>query len=163
GVVVQRKINTFGASESGIEEKLLDLTKRGHVPEVGITASDATISLRILARAANVEEARKQIEPVEATIRERLGDFVYGVEDEELQDVVVRMLGDRRLSLATAESVTGGLVANRLTQLPGASAWFRGGVVAYDNRFKVDLLGVPQDLIDRHGAVSAEVAEAMAV
>lgn len=162
GVLVQRKINCFGAGESAVEQKLLDLTKRGHVPEVGITVSDATISLRILARAANVEEARALAAPVERTICERLGNLVFGYEDEDLQEAVVRLLGDRRLSLATAEGVTAGLVAQRIGQVPGASAWFRGGLVAYDNVVKMELLAVPRERIDAHGAVSAEVAAAMA-
>ncbi len=163
GVLVQRKINCFGAGESAVEEKLLDVTRRSHVPEVGITVSDATISLRILATAPDADAARALVAPVERTIRERLGDLVFGEEEEELQDVVLRLLGQRRLTLATAESVTGGLVAQRLVSRPGASQWFRGGIVAYDNRLKTELLGVPQSLLDEHGAVSAEVAEAMAV
>jgi nicotinamide-nucleotide amidase len=163
GVLVQRKINCFGASESGVEEKLLDLTRRGHVPEVGITVSDATISLRILARAASADEAHQQIEPVERTIRQRLGELVFGVEDEDLQDAVLRLLAEKRQTLATAEGVTAGLVAERLGRVRGASAWFRGGVVVYDNRLKTELLGVPQRLIEEHGAVSPIVAEAMAV
>jgi nicotinamide-nucleotide amidase len=163
GVLVQRKINCMGAGESTVEAKLLDLTRRGHVPEVGITVSDATISLRILARATSVEEARGQIEPVEKLIRERLGSLVFGVEDEELQDAVLRLLAERRRTLATAESVTAGLVAHCIGRVPGASDWFRGGIVAYQNRVKVELLGVPQTLIDEHDVVSGPVAEAMAV
>jgi nicotinamide-nucleotide amidase len=163
GVLVQRKINTFGAGESAVEEKLFDVTRRGHVPEVGITVGDATISLRILARAANPAEAQAQIVPVERTIRERLGELVFGVDEEDLQDAVIALLGGKRQSLSVAEGVTGGLVGERLTAVPGSSAWFRGGIIAYDNRLKVELLGVPQSLLEEKGAVCAEVAEAMAV
>jgi nicotinamide-nucleotide amidase len=163
GVLVQRKLNCFGTGESAIEQKVLDLTRRGHVPEVGITVADATISLRILARAATRAEAEAQIAPVEATIRERLGDLIFGVEDEDLQDAVHQLLADKRRTLVTAESVTAGQVAQRLGRVPGASVWFHGGIVAYDNRLKTELLAVPRQLLDEHGAVSAPVVEAMAV
>jgi competence/damage-inducible protein CinA-like protein len=163
GVLIERKINTFGGGESHIEEKLFDLTRRGQTPEVGITASDATISLRILARAATAELCRTQIDPVERTICQRLGNLVFGYDAEELQDSVVRLVAEKRQTLATAESITGGLVAQRLTQVPGASGWFRGGIIAYDARLKTELLAVPHALIEEHGIVSAPVAEAMAV
>jgi nicotinamide-nucleotide amidase len=163
GVLAQRKINCFGAGESAIEQKIMDLTRRGQSPEVGITVSDATISLRILARAANLLEAQLRIVPVEMTIRERLGSLVFGVEEEDLQDAVIGLLKERRQTVATAESVTAGLVARRLGQVPGASACLLGGIVAYDRRIKTELLGVPQSLIQKHGVISAPVVEAMAV
>ncbi len=163
GVIVERKINCFGAGESAVEEKLTDLTRRGYVPEVGITVSDATISLRIRAQASDQASALRMIQPVELTIRERLGELVFGVDDEELQDAVARLLEQKNQTLAVAESITGGLIASRLTLVPGISRYLLGGVVAYHNDFKKSLLDVPAAMLQEHGAVSAPVAEAMAL
>ena len=162
GVLLQRKINTFGMGESQIEEKLLDLTERGHVPEVGITASDAVISLRILARAESRDSARAQIQPVEAVIRERLGELVFGVEDEDLQHAIHAQFRRLGKTLACAESLTGGLIGERVASIPGASDFFLGGIIAYQNRIKEAILGVPREMLADHGEVSGEVAEKMA-
>ncbi len=162
GLIIERKLNSFGLGEAAVEEKVMDLTKRGHVPEVGITASDATISLRIFGQGQNESEAESQIAPVEAIIRERLGMLVFGVGDEELQHAVARLLATKSKTISVAESLTGGLVMYRLCQIPGISAHFLGGCVAYANEVKINQLGVPAELIQQYGAVSAEVAEAMA-
>ncbi|MFO0947555.1 MAG: competence/damage-inducible protein A [Planctomycetota bacterium] len=160
--IVRRTFRCFGAGESQIEAKLGDLTSRHRQPEVGITASQATISLHIVATAPTPEEAFAATEPDAKFIREQLGDLVVGEGDAELQSVVAQLLQEKGKTLSTAESCTGGLVGHLLTEIPGISASYMGGVVSYSNTAKMDLLGVPAELLEKHGAVSAEVAEAMA-
>ncbi len=162
GVLIQRKINTFGLGESAIEEKLFDLTRRGNDPEVGITASDAVISLRILAKGENEAAALKKIQPVEAIIRDRLGSLVFSEEEQELQDVVHLLLQNAGKTLATAESITGGLLAARITKVAGASAQYLGGFVTYTNDVKKSALGVSADLLEKYGPCSGPVTLAMA-
>jgi nicotinamide-nucleotide amidase len=161
-VVLHHKINLFGKGESEIEAQALDLTARGRNPEVGITAHDATISFRITASGATEEEARRLMEPTIALIRERFGTFVIGEGDADVAEGLYQELALNQATLATAESCTGGLVAARLTAIAGASAYYPGGVVSYSNQAKEELLGIDRRLLEAHGAVSPEVAAAMA-
>ena len=160
--IVHRKINLFGKGESEIEAEALDLTARGRVPEVGITASESTIAFRIVAEADTDEQARQLIEPTAAIIYERFGDLIVGEGTDDVVHALARELERTGLTLATAESCTGGLLAQILTSVPGMSHHYPGGLVTYSSQAKADLLGVPESLLAEHGAVSAEVAAEMA-
>jgi nicotinamide-nucleotide amidase len=128
-VIRQARVNCFGLGESAAEEMLGDVTARNRDPEVGITVHEATITLRIVAEAATADECDAKITDTKRLIRERMGDYVFGEEDEELEDVVVRMLVERGMTLATSEGATGGLIASRLTTVADSARCFAGGEV----------------------------------
>ena len=162
GVIASRTVKTFGIGESAAEALLRDLMNALHNPTLAPYAKPTGTELRITAHAPTREEALRLIAPVEEQVKAILGDKVIGVDVDSLEEVCFALLKDRGLTVGTAESCTGGLMAKLLTDLPGSSAVFRGGVVSYTNGVKAGLLGVPQDLLDRYGAVSPQVAEAMA-
>ena len=162
GVIASRTVKTFGIGESAAEALLRDLMNALHNPTLAPYAKPTGTELRITAHAPTREEALRLIAPVEEQVKAILGDKVIGVDVDSLEEVCFALLKDRGLTVGTAESCTGGLLAKLLTDLPGSSALFRGGVVSYTNGVKAGLLGVPQDLLDRYGAVSPQVAEAMA-
>lgn len=153
-------LRVTGEGESAVETRITDLI-RGTAPTIAPYAKLGEVHLRITAKGSPLEVA-EHLARGEAQIRERLGELVYGVDDETLEEVVGRLLTSRKLTIAVAESCTGGLLAQRLTTVPGSSAYFVEGVVAYSNEAKVDLLGVDRGLLSARGAVSAEVAAAMA-
>lgn len=153
-------LRVTGEGESAVEARIKDLI-RSTAPTIAPYAKLGEVHLRITAKGPP-EAVREQLTRGEALVRERLGDLVYGVNDQTLEAVVGELLKARRLTIATSESCTGGLLAERLTSVPGSSAYFLEGVVAYSNAAKTDLLGVPAALMEARGAVSAEVAEAMA-
>ena len=162
GVIASRTVKTFGIGESAAEALLRDLMNALHNPTLAPYAKPTGTELRITAHAPTREEALRLIAPVEERVKAILGDKVIGVDVDSLEEVCFALLKDRGLTVGTAESCTGGLLAKLLTDLPRSSAVFRGGVVSYTNGVKAGLLGVPQDLLDRYGAVSPQVAEAMA-
>lgn len=153
----------FGINEAKLGEILSDLMQRGRNPSVGTTASHAILSVRVLAEGALPEEARTILQTDVDLIRRRLGTLVFGEGDDTLEAVVARLLIEQHKTIATAESCTGGLLAARLTDISGSSAYFLRGYVTYADAAKVELVGVPAELISRHGAVSEAVAEAMAL
>ncbi|MBW2274674.1 MAG: competence/damage-inducible protein A [Deltaproteobacteria bacterium] len=154
-------LRTFGLGESSLDAELRDIAL-GESVELGFRTSFPDNYLRPVARAASVEEADALLDGISREIRERLGTLVYGEGDETLEAVVGRMLGEQGKTIALAESCTGGLLAKKITDIPGSSEYFAGGVVAYANAAKIELLGVPEALLAEHGAVSDPVAVAMA-
>ena len=162
-VIVSRDIMTFGMGESSVDQLLHDRMAHMVNPSLATYAKPCEVRLRATAKAASAEaEAEAMLAPVVAEVRSTLGDVVYGVDVKDLAEVCFHLLKERDLTLATAESCTGGRVAERITALPGVSSVYRGGVVSYWTSVKADVLGVPQAILDQHGAVSEETARAMA-
>ncbi|MCX6523117.1 MAG: competence/damage-inducible protein A [Actinobacteria bacterium] len=161
-VIVSRTLRTWGESESGLNERLdpvIDDLEAAGTPTLAFLASGwEGIKVRLTAKAPTAAEAAALLEPVEARIRGILGDQVFGVDDDTMESVVLDLLRRRGWSLGLAESVTGGLVAGRITNVPGASQVFVGSVVSYASEVKFDVLGV-----DRGPVVSEQAAEQMAV
>lgn len=162
-VIRHARVNCFGLGESAAEEMLGDVTARGRDPEVGITVHEATITLRIVAEAPTAEEAQRKIAATRRVIAERMGEYAYGEEDEELEHVVVRILTAAGRTLATSEAGTGGLVANRLTDVRGHAECYRGGLVVPHVLRLAELAGLSGETSRVPNAVSREVAQALAV
>lgn len=159
---VLRTLRATGLSPADAEERLgAWLGKEGPV-EVSCLSVDGDVWVRLMARGAWRALAEAALAEVEPAVRQALGADCYGADEETLEGVVGRLLVERGLTVSVAESCTGGLLANRLTNIPGSSRYFERGVVVYSNRAKEELLGVPEALLRAHGAVSAPVAEAMA-
>ncbi len=161
-VVMERILRTFGMSESEVGGRIGDLMRRDRNPTVGTSAADLIISIRIVAEAPSPADCTTMLDADAREIRERLGHVVYGEADETLASCVSAMLLVSGKTIATAESCTAGLIAKRLTDAAGSSTYMMQGFVTYSNESKTRLLGVPADLIAAKGAVSAEVAGAMA-
>ena len=162
GVILSHEIRIFGMGESAVEEALHQAMTTMTNPTLAPYAKLNECMVRATAKAESVQAAEAMLKPLVEQVCAQLGDVVYGVDVDSLEAVVSQLLRQRGLTLSVAESCTGGLIAKRMTDLPGASQVFRGGVVSYVNPVKAGVLGVPQALLDQYGAVSDPVALAMA-
>jgi nicotinamide-nucleotide amidase len=162
-VIVTRVLNTVGMGESDLDQRIGDLFHAGVNPSIAVLAHYGQVDVKLTAKAQTREQAIAMLDQLEPQIRQRLPDVIYAVDGGPIEQVVGDLLRTRHWSVATAESCTGGLIASMLTSVPGASDYYVGGVVSYANEAKVDFLDVAPELIEQHGAVSEEVATAMAI
>ena len=162
GVIASRILRITGMGESAVGETLTDLFEGSANPTVAYLASMGEVKVRLTAKATSVATADELLEPLVREVLERLGDVVFSVDDESLEEAVLRLLRRHGLTLGCAGSLTGGSVSARLTAVAGASAAFTGAIVAYTARAKRDLLGVSQATIDGPGVVSEACAREMA-
>lgn len=161
GKVIQcRTLKTFGRSEAETDEMAAPIYALKDL-DLGIYAKPDGIHLRVVAKAPDSQEAKRLLDDAEQKTRTIFGDNIWGVDNDTLEQVVGDLLIRKGLTIATMESFTGGLLASSLTDVPGSSAYFKGGLVAYSNEAKI-AFGVRSELVEKHGAVSPQVAEAMA-
>ncbi len=162
GVIASHTIKLFGIGESTMEAQLREQMNHMQNPTLAPYAKEGECELRVTAKAPDDAAAQALLQPTVEQVKALFSDKVYGVDMPSLEYVVLEGLKAKGLTLGTAESCTGGLMAKRLTDIPGASQVFKGGIVSYTNEVKAQVLGVPQHLLDQFGAVSQEVAMAMA-
>ena len=162
-VIRSQMIKVCGMGESQVEDKILDLIDKQGNPTIATYAKTGEVHIRVTAKAADEEEAKKLVKPVVKEIKSRLGDYVYTTrEDETLEMAVVKLLQKYELTVTTAESCTGGLLAGRIVNVPGASEVFNEGFITYSNKAKRRNLDVSKSTLKKYGAVSEQTAKEMA-
>jgi len=162
GIIASHTLKLFGIGESAMEEQLRAQMNEMTNPTLAPYAKEGECELRVTAKAENDAQAQELLGPTVEQIKALFGSKVYGVDVTSLEQVVQTLLEEKGMTIGVAESITGGLLAKRLTDLPGVSRVFKGGIVSYTDEVKQAVLGVPQDMLEEHGAVSAPVAQAMA-
>ena len=160
--IYTKTLHTVGIGESQLDEKVEDLFRTLENPKIAMLAHGGRVDVKVMAKTETRDQAEAMIAPVAEELRRRIGPGYFGDDETTLPGAIVHTLVARGLTLGTAESCTGGAVADEIVSVPGASAAFRGAIIAYDNAIKRDLLSVPQETLDTVGAVSEETAVAMA-
>jgi nicotinamide-nucleotide amidase len=161
--IYTRTLHTVGIGESDLDARIEPIFRALENPKIAMLAHEFKVDVKMMAKARDRAAADALFAPVETQLRELIGAGIFGVDEETLQSALIARLVARGQTLATAESITGGAIADSIVRVPGASQCFRGGVVAYDNAVKTQLLGVDAGVLREHGAVSEEVARAMAL
>ncbi len=161
-LIKSRVIKFFMIGESALETQLQDILERQTNPTMALLAGRGEVKLRITAKASSAQKANLLLDRAEEMIRERTAQYIYSNNDQDLAEVVGRLLEKKGLTLALAESCTGGLLGNRITDIPGSSAYFIGGLVTYSNQSKIEQLGVQVLTLEKYGAVSRESVAEMA-
>jgi nicotinamide-nucleotide amidase len=166
-LTIHRKIRTVGIMESAIFEKIDDLVEpqnklKAEKVSVAFLPSWRGVDIRLTTQSRNEHEGKQRIKTLEEKIVERIDKYVFGYDNDELAYVVGELLKSKRLSLAVAESCTGGMLGSMITDIPGSSEYFLGGVISYSNELKMKMLSVPQIILEKYGAVSSECVSHMA-
>ena len=162
-IIKSKSIKLIGLAEAKVNEKVKDLLNLGGAVTVGIYARLGEVELKVMAKAKDEKSADKEINKIEKIIRGRLKAYIYGIDKETLEGCVGNLLFKKKKTIAIAESCTGGLVSNLLTNTPGSSKYFKEGIIAYSNESKVKELDIPLDIMKKYGAVSPQVAAKMAM
>ena len=162
-IVHSRVLRFFGIGESLLEEKILDIIRTQSNPTVAPLAVDGEVTVRLTAKAATKEDAIQLIDELEQKIKEKVGHFMYGVDEDTLPLQTARYLKENNLTIAVAESLTGGWFSKILVDMPGASAFFEGSTTVYSKEAKENILSIDRQLLDQYGTVSKECAESMAI
>ncbi|MBZ4686765.1 MAG: CinA [Clostridiales bacterium] len=162
-IIVSKILKLFGVGESTAEDLVKDILKQQTNPTIAPLAKESEVTFRITAKSATREKALQLIEQVEEKLRSRLGRYIYGTNNDTLESVLAQTLQEKGITVATAESCTGGLIASKLTEIPGISSVFHKGFVTYSDEAKIQMLGVSKKILEKYTAVSPQAAEAMAL
>jgi len=162
-ILISKTLKTIGIGESGLEEKLLDIINTQTNPTIATYAKEDDVQIRITATSDNEIKAKTLIENMKNLIHDRIGEYIYGEDDENLESIVANSILLKGLTISTAESCTGGLLAGKLINYPGISSAFNEGFITYSNEAKIKHLNVPKDILMKHGAVSSQTAKEMAL